>query len=212
MDKDVAHRLVAAAGIRVPESVVLRASELPDMLGLGVSLKYPLFVKPANAGSSFGISKVTEPDGLGAALEEAFRHDAKVVIEEGVPGFEVGCAVLGNDTLTIGEVDEIELSRGFFDYTEKYNLVTSKIHMPARIDPATAERIKATAAEIYRVLDCSGMARVDMFLTPDGEIGFNEVNTIPGFTSHSRYPNMLAGVGLSFARIVDTLVGLAARG
>jgi D-alanine---D-serine ligase len=212
MDKDVAHRLVAAAGIRVPESVVLRASELRGVRGLGGSLTYPLFVKPANAGSSFGISKVTEPGGRGAALEEALRHDAKVVIEEGIPGFEVGCAVLGNETLTIGEVDEIELSHGFFDYTEKYNLVTSKIHMPARIDAATAERIKATAAEIYRVLGCGGMARVDMFLTPDGEIVFNEVNTIPGFTSHSRYPNMLGGVGLSFARIVDTLVELAARG
>ncbi len=128
-----------------------------------------------------------------------------------VDGFEVGCAVLGNETLTLGEVDEIELTGGFFDYTEKYTLKTSKIHMPAHIAPILAERVKRTAAEIYRLLGCRGLARVDLFLTADREIVFNEVNTIPGFTSHSRYPNMLKGVGLSFPEILDALVGLAVR-
>ena len=120
----------------------------------------------------------------------------------------MGCAILGNETLTVGRVDEIELSEGFFDYTEKYTLKTSRIHMPARIDVQTERRIQETAVAIYRTLGCSGFARVDMFLTPSGEIVFNEVNTIPGCTSHSRYPNMLKGIGLSFSDMLDRLIGL----
>lgn len=173
------------------------------------SLKYPLFVKPANSGSSIGITKVLNNSELPDAIAVAFEHDDKVIVEETVAGFEVGCSVLGNDLLTIGEVDEVELSHGFFDYTEKYTLQTSKIHMPARIDLETAERIKQTAVTIYRVLNCSGFARVDLFLTPDKEIVFNEVNTIPGFTAHSRFPNMLKGIGMTFDEIVDALIRLA---
>lgn len=210
MDKDVAHRLVRAAGIKTPRSFVLNpAMEDKELHELAAKLKYPLFVKPANSGSSVGISKAANPDELSVAVAAALLHDAKVIIEEAVEGFEVGCAVLGNDRLTIGEVDEIELSSGFFDYTEKYTLKTSRIFMPARISARTAERIKRTAASIYRILGCRGLARVDMFLTPGNGIVFNEVNTIPGFTSHSRYPSMLGGIGLSFAQILDELIMLA---
>ncbi|MDR1217220.1 MAG: D-alanine--D-serine ligase VanG [Oscillospiraceae bacterium] len=213
MDKDVANRLVAlGTGVRVPPFITLRApAPESELLSLTSNMGYPLFVKPANGGSSFGITKVYRSSELAAAVEAAFGHDGKVVIEESVPGFEIGCAVLGDEALTVGEVDEIELSHGFFDYTEKYTLKTSKIHMPARISPETAERVKQAARDIYRALECSGMARVDMFLTPGDEIVFNEVNTIPGFTSHSRYPNMLGGAGLSFADITDTLIALALK-
>jgi D-alanine---D-serine ligase len=212
MDKDIAHKLVQLSGIKTPKSVVFYHSESAgELLKATATLNYPLFVKPANAGSSFGITKVSSPEGLPNGIEAAFQHDCKVVIEEAIEGFEVGCAVLGNDDLIIGEVDEIELSNGFFDYTEKYTLQTSRIHMPARIAADTATRIKQTAAKIYKALGCRGFARVDMFLTPEGEIVFNEVNTIPGFTSHSRYPNMLKGIGMSFAAIVDTLIELAVR-
>jgi D-alanine---D-serine ligase len=207
MDKDIAHRLVSQCGIRVPESIVLTQASYQNEWGLmRESLSYPVFVKPANAGSSYGITKVINRNGIEEALRVAFSHDDKVVIEEAIEGFEVGCAVMGTHELTIGEVDEIELSGGFFDYTEKYSLITSKIHMPARIDEQTAAKIKQTAAIIYKTLSCSGFARVDMFLTPDKEIVFNEVNTIPGFTSHSRFPNMLKGIGMSFAQIVDKLI------
>ena len=210
MDKDIAHRLVELTGIPVPQSVVISSPATADgLLSATAHLQYPLFVKPACAGSSFGVSKVSEPDGLPDAVKAAFEHDSKVVIEQGVEGFEVGCAVLGNDELVVGEVDEIELSRGFFDYTEKYTLKSSSIHMPARIDSDTAVRIKHTATVIYKALGCRGFARVDMFLTPGGEIVFNEVNTIPGFTAHSRYPSMLKGIGMSFETIVDTLISLA---
>ena len=115
---------------------------------------------------------------------------------------------MGKDELMVGRVDEIELSGGFFDFTEKYTLQSSKIHMPARIDKDTEQRIQETAKVIYKALNCSGFARVDMFLTKENKIVFNEVNTIPGFTTHSRYPNMMKGVGLSFGDILDKLIGL----
>jgi len=210
MDKDIAHRLVQSAGIKVPRSTVLYSPvDEIELANITEHLQPPLFVKPANAGSSFGISRVTQASELLEAVKKAFSYDAKVIIEEGIPGFEVGCAVFGKQTLTIGQVDEIELAQGFFDYTEKYTLKTSQIHMPARIDHETAERIKQTALIIYRTLNCSGFARIDMFLTPEKGIVFNEVNTIPGFTAHSRYPNMLKGIGMSFEQIVDELIELA---
>lgn len=145
---------------------------------------------------------------LDEAIALAFLHDSEVIAEEAVDGFEVGCAVLGMDDLLVGRVDEIELADGFFDYTEKYTLKTSAIHMPARIDAETEIRVQQAAMTIYRALGCSGFARVDMFLTPDKEIVFNEVNTIPGFTAHSRYPNMMKGIGLSFGEMLEKLLGL----
>ncbi len=208
MDKDRAHRLVRAAGILTPNSVTVTKNNLSDITALTNKLKYPLFVKPIRSGSSFGITKVQTETELIPAVRFALEYDTNVIIEENIDGFEVGCAVLGKDSLTVGRVDEIELSSGFFDYTEKYTLKTSKIHMPARIDAATEKRIQETAETIYRTLDCSGFARVDMFLTPTGEIVFNEVNTIPGFTSHSRYPNMMKGIGLSFDEVLDRLISL----
>ncbi len=208
MDKDMAHKIVGAVGISVPKSVTLEQSMRSEIYKLTEKLRYPLFVKPVRAGSSFGITKIYQKDDLEAALKLAFKYDNKVIIEENIEGFEVGCAVLGKGELIVGRVDEIELTEGFFDYTEKYTLKSSKIHMPARIDAQSEKRVQETAIKIYRVLGCSGFARVDMFYTPSGEIVFNEVNTIPGFTSHSRYPNMMKGIGISFAEMLDKLIGL----
>lgn len=208
MDKDLAHRLVQEAGIAVPRSITLRPWTMEGLAQKAGSLRFPLFVKPAREGSSFGITKIYKQNQLEAAVKFAFEHDDKVVVEENVNGFEVGCAVLGREELLVGRVDEIELADGFFDYTEKYTLKTSRIHMPARIDAACEKRIQKTAQTIYRTLGCSGFARVDLFLKPTGEIVFNEVNTIPGFTSHSRYPNMMKGIGLTFGGLLDRLLGL----
>ena len=208
MDKDMAHKLVCAAGISVPKSVTIEQSMMAELNKWTKDLRYPLFVKPVRAGSSFGITKIYKRDDLDVAVKLAFQHDEKVIIEENIEGFEVGCAILGKEELIVGRVDEIELTEGFFDYTEKYTLKSSKIHMPARIDAQSEERVQETAIEIYRTLGCSGFARVDMFYTPSGEIVFNEVNTIPGFTSHSRYPNMMKGIGISFAEMLDKLIGL----
>lgn len=211
MDKDRAHKLVKEAGITVPASFVINNKERKDLNAVVEKtrqLGYPLFVKPVKAGSSFGISKVNNDNELRQGIVLAFQHDNEVIIEENIDGFEVGCAILGNKELTIGEVDEIELSGGFFDFTEKYTLKSSVIHMPARIDKDMSDKIKQTASIIYKTLGCQGFARVDMFLTKEGEIVFNEVNTIPGFTSHSRYPNMMKGIGLSYDAILDRLIEL----
>lgn len=210
MDKVLAHTLVSLAGIRVPESVTISSmAEYEDKRTEIEALGFPLFVKPVRAGSSFGISRVGKWEDMEDAVCEAFLHDKKVVIEESISGFEVGCAVMGNEELTLGRVDEIELSEGFFDYEEKYTLKTSSIHMPARISEEEEQRIKKTAAKIYRTLGCRGFTRVDMFFTQEKEIVFNEINTIPGFTSHSRFPNMMKGVGMEFAEVVDQVLELA---
>ena len=210
MDKDRAHKLAALAGVRVPRSRLFPEDcAFEELRTAAETLGWPLFVKPVRAGSSFGVSRVEEPAQLPPAVEAAFRHDGEILLEEAIPGFEVGCAVLGNLGLTVGEVDEIELTQGFFDYTEKYNLMTARIHMPARISREKAESVKAAACKVYWALNCSGFARVDLFLTPEGRVVFNEVNTIPGFTSHSRYPNMMHGIGLEFGALLDRAIELA---
>jgi len=214
MDKDRAHRLVSLAGINVPRSVCFEhAPTDAEVVTAAGDLKLPLFVKPVNAGSSFGITKAEDFSELPGAVELALEYDKAVIIEEGVDGFETGCAVVGNHELKTGRVDEIELARGFFDFEEKYSLKTSRIHLPARIDADTERRLQDAAKLIYRVLGCKGYARVDIFLTNESEIVFNEVNTIPGFTAHSRFPNMMKAAGVGFPELVDLLIelGLEAR-
>ena len=209
MDKDRSHRLAALAGVSSPKGLVFAAgADRADIQAAADTLGYPLFVKPVRSGSSFGISRVTQPAGLLPAVEEAFGHDREVLLEEAVDGFEVGCAVLGNEALTLGRVDEIELSGGFFDFAEKYTLKTSAIHCPARISPEKAQEIQQAAKTVYRALDCRGFARVDLFLTAGGQVLFNEVNTIPGFTAHSRYPNMMKAAGLDFTSLVTRILEL----
>lgn len=207
MDKDRAHKLAKEAGMRVPASHVYgKNADVALMVRQAAEIGYPLFVKPVKAGSSYGITKVEEESRLLAAAECAFAYDDKIILEECISGFEVGCALLGTEDPVVGEVDEIELSEGFFDFTEKYTLKTSAIHVPARIPEETARKIKKTAKRIYKALDCRGFARVDMFLSREGEIVFNEVNTIPGFTAHSRFPNMMQAAGISFSRLITAIL------
>lgn len=212
MDKERAHRLAKAAGVAVPNARAFGPKVSPKtLLAFGRSIGYPLFVKPVKAGSSFGVTRVSAESQLLAAVELAFSYDDEILLEEAIEGFEVGCAVMGTETLTVGEVDEIELAGGFFNYTEKYTLTTSAIHVPARISPAAADRVKETAKLLYRALACSGFARVDLFLTPQGGIVFNEINTIPGFTEHSRFPKMMQAAGISFSQILETVIEEAIR-
>lgn len=206
MDKDRAHRLVSLSGIRTPQALVLETPAPNQAHAFARQNGFPLYVKPVRAGSSYGVTKVSSPACLEPAMEHAFAYDSQIILEENIPGFEVGCAVLGTREPITGEVDEIELSGGFFDYTEKYTLKTSAIHVPARICAEKREEIKLAAVKIYRALGCSGFARVDMFLTPEGEIVFNEVNTIPGFTEHSRYPGMMKAAGFSFSEVLNRIL------
>lgn len=212
MDKHLAHELAASKGFAVPKGYLFKKTDSFDYVEEKIfDLRYPLFVKPLKAGSSVGVGKIRSLGELEAALKEAFVYDNKVLIEESVDGFEVGCAVLGNLAPIVGEIDEIELENenGFFDFYEKYSLKTSKIHLPARLAQCEKEKIKAFALNIYKILGCKGFARVDMFYTKDKRIIFNEVNTIPGFTSHSRYPNMLNSAGISFEETIERLIELA---
>lgn len=213
MDKIRAHKLVSLTGIRVPASIEL-TREYDEALAReqAASLGYPLFVKPVKAGSSFGVAKVFDPEKLVEAIRQAFYYDDRVLLEENISGFEVGCAVMGNDALFTGELDEIELEQGFFDFTEKYNLITSKIHVPARVTPQKGTEIKNAAKTIYRALGCAGFARVDMFLTPDDVIVFNEVNSIPGFTPHSRFPSVMKAAGMPLETVVSRAIELALEG
>lgn len=207
MDKARSHELAALHGIETARSIVLQKNELDRLQEKTKALRYPLYVKPVRAGSSFGISRVEQKDTLLTAVLSALDYDREVIIEENVEGFEVGCALMenGSDWL-FGEVDEIELSDGFFDFTEKYQLITSAIHCPARLPKEERERILETAKRLFRILDCRGFARIDLFYTPEGRIVFNEVNTIPGFTAHSRFPSMMKAVGMDLSQVLAHLV------
>lgn len=206
MDKERAHKLVSVSGIGVPKSVVIRKGKYVNAEELLREIGLPAFVKPLRGGSSYGITRIACADELDKAIAHAFEYDSEIVIEEAISGNEVGCAVMGDSELTIGEPDMIKLSGGFFDFDEKYTLKTSQILCPAPIPDEQKRRIKSTAARIYRALGCSGFARVDMFLTDDNKIVFNEVNTIPGFTPHSRFPGMMRAAGYEFTDIIGRII------
>jgi D-alanine--(R)-lactate ligase len=210
MDKSLAYVVARSAGVATPEFTVLNGTDgpVPD------ELAYPAFVKPARSGSSFGVSKVESPDELDAALATARRYDRKVLIERAVVGTEVGCAVLGSGTeLIVGEVDQITLRHGFFrihqEAVPETGSENAMITVPAELPGETRERIHETARTIYTALGCEGLARVDMFLREDGRIVLNEVNTLPGFTTYSRYPRMMAAAGISLSDVIDRCIALA---
>ena len=210
MDKDRAHKLVSLAGIRVPRSKCFEyVPDKQELLAAAQELKLPLFVKPVKAGSSFGISKVEHISELFQAVEKAYEIDNAIIIEENIDGFETGISIVGNDDLIVGRVDEIELVGGLFTYEEKYSAGTSTIHLPARISAEMENRLLEAGKRIYKELGCKGYCRVDIFVTKDGDIVFNEANTIPGFTSKSRFPNMMKGIGMEYPQLVDRLIELS---
>jgi D-alanine--(R)-lactate ligase len=210
MDKALAYTVARDAGIATPAFATVTATEGvdPDRLA------YPVFVKPARSGSSFGVSKVEHPDELERAVETARAFDAKVVIEEAVAGSEIGCAILGNgDELIAGEVDRIALSHGFFRIHQERDPESGSenatITVPADISPELRALVQDTGKRIYRARGCRGFARVDTFLTDAGEVVLNEVNTLPGLTSYSRFPRMMAAAGLPLGGVIDRIVALA---
>src|SRR5882757_13435 len=213
MDKSLAYIVASSAGIATPNYWVVTANENvdPDRLA------YPVFVKPARSGSSFGVSKVSRKEELLSAVESARRYDSKVLIEEAVVGSEVGCAILGNDPdLIAGEVDQIALSHGFFRIHQESEPESGSENstpiVPADISAESRSLVQETAKALYRAFGCRGLSRVDMFLKEDGEVVLNEVNTLPGLTSYSRYPRMMAAAGLPFSEVIDRTVSLALTG
>lgn len=211
LDKEVTHILCENAGIKMAKYISLKKIEDRNQAIKFVesSFKFPVFVKPSNVGSSFGITKVKNIQDLSSAIDFAFEYDYKLLIEEGIEGFEIGCAVLGNHDLVIGEVDQVETENDFFDYEGKYNLKNTWIHCPAKISDELKNKAKENARKIYDVMQCSGLARVDMFVDENQELIFNEINTLPGFTSASRYPTMMKKIGISYADLIAKLYDFA---
>jgi D-alanine---(R)-lactate ligase len=213
MDKSLAYIVARGAGIATPKFWTATADEEVDP----DRLTYPVFVKPARSGSSFGVGKVRGKDELPSAVEAARQFDYKVLIEEAVVGSEVGCALLGNGRDVIaGELDRISLSHGFFRIHQESEPESgsdnSEVIVPADISAESRSRVQETAQAVYRALGCRGLSRVDLFLKEDGEVVLNEVNTLPGMTSYSRYPRMMEAAGLPRAEVIDRLVASALAG
>ena len=209
MNKSQAARLVNSYGIDVAKSITYNYYQKDTITDTVLQqLRFPLFVKPIHSGSSIGITRVTNKNELIIAIDNAFNYDREIIIEEEIIGNELGCAILGIDDLIIGRVDEVEVVNGFYDYNEKYNPQKTNIYTPARINSTEEKKIQQVAATIYKALGCSGLARIDLFYTNDGKIVFNEVNTIPGFTEHSRYPKMMQAIGISFEELLNKLFSL----
>ena len=227
MDKDAMKRMFAAAGLPMTPHVTLLRSEWKAdakkcVKAIEKALKYPVFVKPANLGSSVGISKVKKRAELAAAIELAAKLDRKIVIEQGVggPGVkprELEVAVLGNDAPEVSVVGEIVPAKEFYDYEAKYELSGSDESVciiPAKLSKAEERKIRAMAVAAFKACDCAGLARVDFLMAPGSkgqpaEIVLNEVNTMPGFTSISMYPKLWAASGLPYAKLIDRLIELA---
>jgi D-alanine-D-alanine ligase len=204
MDKDLFKAVLRDRGIPVAPNITLRAGD-PVENPFG----YPVFVKPARLGSSVGISKVADVDGLVKAVELARCHDDKVLVEEFQPGVEVECGVLGNRDPVASVVGEIVAHADWYDFDAKYADGGMDLVVPARLDEETTERVRTLAVDSFVATDCEGMARVDFFVRPDGEVVVNELNTIPGFTATSVYAKLFAASGVPYPELLDRLVSLA---
>ena len=218
MDKSVTKLIAATTGVRQAKWLTLRRKKfLADPAAMCEKIKaaiaYPVFIKPCSTGSSVGVSKVKSEEELLPALEAAFKYDKKILAEEFINGREVEVAVLGNDDPKAATAGEIDAGAEFYDYDTKYVTSTSKAYIPARIDEDTMTAVRKWAVKIYTALGCAGLSRVDFFVTRDtNEIVFNEINTLPGFTSISMYPKMWDADGLAFGTLINRLIELAQEG
>lgn len=213
MDKDITHTILEAHGIKTARWVSILFSEM-NMLEekcaqMSSELGFPMYVKPANCGSSVGISKAHDLDELKTGIKAAFIHDKKVIIEEEIKGIECECAVMGNDKPFASTVGEISAANEFYDYDAKYNDAGSQTFIPARIGEDKIEAIREIAVNAYKAMGCSGLSRVDFFLCGDGKIVLNEINTLPGHTKISMFPQLMEHEGISYSEQEDRLIKLA---
>ena len=204
MDKDLFKAVLRDRGIPVARNATLRDGDDATH-----PFPYPVFVKPARLGSSVGISKVHDESELVPAVELARLHDDKVLIEEGVPGVEVECGVLGNRDPIASVVGEIVAHAEWYDFSAKYDEGGMDLVIPARISPTADERVRELAVESFVATECEGMARIDFFVRPDDEVVVNEINTIPGFTSTSVYAKLFEAAGIPYEELLDRLIALA---
>lgn len=211
MDKDVAKRLLKEASLKVAEGLVFHRHEKDaiDFAGVINKLGTPLFVKPANMGSSVGVHKVRNQAEFDAATKDAFQYDRKIIVEEMIVGRELECAVLGNEKPETSHIGEIAITEAY-SFDAKYVSETeAQLTIPANITDIELFQLQIVAKQAYQVLGCEGMARVDMFLTEEGYVYVNEVNTLPGFTNISMYPQLWEHAGTSYAELLDELIRLA---
>lgn len=214
MDKDVMKTLFAAAGLPIVKHLTLleadwRGGSEAALARVRGEFAFPIFVKPANLGSSVGISKVSRPAETAAAVRKAFRHDRKIVIEQGITGREIECSVLGNDRPRASLPGEVIPSRDFYDYRDKYQDGKTAFRIPAELPSRKVARIRSLAIKAYQAVGCSGLARLDFFLEAGtGKVFVNEINTLPGFTEISMYPKLWAATGLPFGRLIEELIRL----
>lgn len=212
MDKDVMKRLLRDAQIPVAKFLVLHAydKEAYDFDRIVSELGCPFFVKPANLGSSVGISKVKSEEEFSKSIENAFLYDRKIVIEEFIQGREIECSVLGNDHPIVSLPGELIPQHEFYSYEAKYlDKGGAQFQIPVSLPLGVTEKIQQTAVKTYRALCCEGMARIDFFLKENGQVYVNEINTIPGFTKISMYPKLWIASGLSYSDLLDRLIELA---
>ncbi len=215
MDKDVMKRLLRDAGVPIPTFRAVRRAEYEQrssaVLQVFDDWSYPLFVKPANLGSSVGITRVVSSVHLSAALDTAFAFDTKAIVEEGVDGREIECAVLGNDEPVASLPGELVVHHPdrFYSYDAKYVDEGVELRIPAQLDAKQIAEVQALALAVFRTLECSGLARVDFFLRPSGEWLVNEINTLPGFTAISMYPKLWAASGIPPRELITRLIDLA---
>jgi D-alanine-D-alanine ligase len=213
MDKVAFKQLMAQAGVPQVRYEAVKESEWSAdrdaVVERARALPLPRFVKPSRLGSSFGISKVSAEDELPAALDEAFRHDPSVLIEAGAIGSEVECSVIGNDDPVASEPGEVIANADWYDYEAKYTTGGMELVVPARISDAQRERVRRLAVEAFVESACTGMARVDFFVTDQGQVLVNELNTIPGFTSTSVFARLFEASGLPYVELLDRLLGYA---
>lgn len=211
MDKDITHILLDKSNIKTAKYVALKKYDFSleqdcYIKDIEDNIKYPCFIKPARAGSSVGVSKANSRDELLIAVDVAFKHDAKVLVEEAIIGIEVECAVLGNNELFASCIGEIEPCNDFYDYDAKYLANKTVTYIPAQIDDIVADKIKALALKAYKTMGCAGLSRVDFFLTEKEDIYLNEINTIPGFTSISMYSQLMQASGIDFKTLITKLI------
>lgn len=215
MDKDVCHAVLKNAGVpQVKWLTFMKGCDLGEAFRtVTAELGYPVFVKPANAGSSVGITKAKSESELDAAFDLAFANDRKIIVEAAVKNpIEVECAVFGNGELTVGGPGEIVPADEFYSYDAKYFNAESKLYIPARLSEEKAEEIRETAKRAYRVLGCRGLTRVDFLVDREtGEVVLNEPNTLPGFTNISMYPKLMMAAGMSYKGLISGLIELAAE-
>lgn len=214
MDKELTHTILEANGIKTAKWFAMIESDLDRLeekcRQIESLLTYPLFVKPANCGSSVGISKVKNLAELKKGIKMAFSHDKKVVIEQGLVGVECECAVMGNENPVASTIGEIcSANNEIYDYDSKYNNAASKTIIPARFNDVIINKIRETAVKAYKAMGCSGLSRVDFFLCENNEIVLNEINTLPGHTPISMYPKLMEYGGMSFEEQENNLIKLA---